>query len=207
MQGQSLFWSVTLLVVLLCNFISDFISFTKTRTVLQFIAGQKKILKILFCYAIDFILSCLIPLLLTTLAIKVSVVVLFRIYDVPPISLGAWIVGFFVYRAASQVAIVSLTTSLFIFFCGLIISFLNYVVLVVHKGETLRTAVVRFLNFESKPNVALGVLAILLFSVIYWWAIIFVVIINSIFHLQIDPILSIFRLVLTLLYYTKGVYP
>jgi hypothetical protein len=192
---QPFFWSVTLTIALVSNFISDLISFTKTRTVLQVVSDQKSVAKILLFYAIDFVLSCLIPILLASVVIITSENILHHIYNVPT---SNFFIGFFVYRGANTVAIISFSTSLFIFFCGLIIGFLSYVVLLLHRGELLRNAVVTYLNFESKPNIAIGILAILIFTVIYWPLVICTVVLNALFDLQIDVLLNIFSLVLVL---------
>jgi hypothetical protein len=198
--NQRIFWSVTLIWVIITNFVSDFLSFTKTRTVLQFVGSQENVAKIVLLYALDLILSGLIPIILTVVMIRVSEYLIYNIIldAKPDKGLGSFLVDFVVYRAANSVAIISFSTSLFIFFCGLVIGFLNSVVILIQRAELLRNVVIRHLNFDNKPNIALGVLAILIFSVVYWLLIVFATVLKTVFHFDIDILGTIFSLVLLL---------
>jgi hypothetical protein len=161
--------------LLFCNFVNDYISFAKSRSILEKINGQSGVRRTLLLYLLDALIT-----ILSTIAVLVlffAPIAFFTASIVFRVATADVVLAFLLTLPALYIAVqmvIALTaTALFISFCALVVGSMTLVVVAAYKIDRLRELLTNLLNFENKPNIAIGVVVIVVFTAFYWPVVLF----------------------------------
>jgi hypothetical protein len=151
---------VLFLILWIPAFLSDYLSFVKSRYLIERAYNANTVLGTLVIAALD---------ILASVAIVYVILTLFGIAVFGAASTDDdWMTGL-IRDALTDIVLFALTISATaVTFCSVIISIIHVLYFQLQKVEAVRSGLFRTLNFEEKPHIAIAVIVIAGFTIVYW---------------------------------------
>jgi hypothetical protein len=151
---------VLFLILWIPAFLSDYLSFVKSRYLIERAYDANTVPGTLVIAALDILASvAIVYVILTLFGIAV--------FGAAPTD-DDWMTGL-IRDALTDIVLFALTISATaVTFCSVIISIIHVLYFQLQKVEAVRSGLFRTLNFEEKPHIAIAVIVIAGFTIVYW---------------------------------------
>jgi hypothetical protein len=141
-------------------FVADYLSFVKSRYLIERAYNANKLSKILLTIALDILASVIIVFI---------VLQLFRLVMTAATSAESDWVGLMMVDVIADELLFYLTISATaVTFCSVIVSIIHILYFKLHEVDAFRSRLFQVLNFEDKPHIALAVIVIAGFTLVFW---------------------------------------
>jgi hypothetical protein len=154
---------VLVLMLWIIAFFADYLSFVKSRYLIERAYNEDTLSKTFVVIALDILGSAIIVYLI----VQLFILLLFVLSPVPEtdfLDMGA-----VVRDMLAHVVLFSLTISATaVTFCSVVISIIHILYFKLQRVDAFRSGLFRVLNFEEKPHIAIAVIIIGGFTLVYW---------------------------------------
>jgi hypothetical protein len=153
------------LILWIVAFVADYLSFVKSRYLIERAYNENTASKTFVVIALDILGSAIIVYLI----LQLFLLVMFVLDPTSAEQRDFLDMGAVVREFLGHVVLFSLTISATaVTFCSVIISIIHILYFQLQKVDALRFGLFRVLNFEEKPHIAIAVIIIVGFTLVYW---------------------------------------